>query len=854
MDQKVVNRERLKLKDKDILSPPVVSEPLYQCATAVTVTGMVPHAQVILEVNATTLPAVTSGPTGGLNVQLPSALIAGDKVRARQQTATAISGWSAPPVTVRDHTPDFPAGPPRPEIKPLPLFKCGVETAVANLLIGGNMWVTADGVEVGRENGCGAYQAVRINPPFGLGQKVRAWFEMCKDPSPPSVEQITQSPPALLPAPTFDTIYTGATVVVVRNIANGATITLLRNGANQGTFSSSGGAQAIGCSAVAAGETFSATQQLCPGDPPSPPGGGTVQPCSALPAPQIGPVQGGDTIITITSSVPSATIRVFINGTIAGVGGAPVIPISPAVKIGDTIHVVQDLVGCKGQWASEVKVPCVDPPVAVNPAWLDLFPIGSFDYDDGAGRLGNVFYPAEDDGAKQPFNKRLAKLGPAPIVFLLHGRHNPADPSFLGYDYFQQDLAKMGIIAVSINSNALNGNAHGVANIEDRAHLLIDTIALFQSFNGDASHRLFERIDFNRTGLMGHSRGGDAVVTVPTLISLAGVTIKSVLALAPTNFRFWGGMSTIQPKNHAFMTILPAGDGDVDQNNGAQFYDQAVTGPFKSQVYVHFTNHNFFNRQWLYDDSANYTQPAVMARVEHEHVLSAYGCALYRASLLGHNTLGYLFNRQLPAGVVTQNVHLSFARDKVTTVDHYEDKNTIAKNSLGRPNTQLSGMSADEFVFQQDPGAFGVGAGAAGSFNDSFYGQTTGMVARAGRAGRMFRWEVAKDTSMKNAEIWIRAAEVTDGANVPSGSTGFMLGLEDMNGVRAWLDTNVVGGLPRPYARNSGMIKTMLKTLRFRAACFGAPKFKGDTIQAILIKCDRKDERNFAFDDLQIVT
>jgi len=46
-------------------------------------------------------------------------------------------------------------------------------------------------------------------------------------------------------------------------------------------------------------------------------------------------------------------------------------------------------------------------------------------------------------------------------------------------------------------------------------------------------------IDFKRLGLMGHSRGGDAVVTVPTVISLPGVAIRGVLALAPTNFRFW---------------------------------------------------------------------------------------------------------------------------------------------------------------------------------------------------------------------------------------------------------------------------------------------------------------------------
>jgi hypothetical protein len=114
-----------------------------------------------------------------------------------------------------------------------------------------------------------------------------------------------------------------------------------------------------------------------------------------------------------------------------------------------------------------------------------------------------------------------------------------------------------------------------VQNIVDRADLIIDNIAHFQSLDADPTSIFFQRIDFKRLGLMGHSRGGDAVVIVPTVIGLAGVTIQSVLALAPTNFRYWFGLPTIAPKGYAFATILPAGDGDVVDNNGAQFYDQA---------------------------------------------------------------------------------------------------------------------------------------------------------------------------------------------------------------------------------------------------------------------------------------
>jgi hypothetical protein len=846
MGSEVVNRERLKLRDNpQLLSPPIIGEPLYQCAIAVTVLAYEFDAKIELEIDGTILPAVPGGFPLPDGVTIPVApLVKEQKVRARQTTATAQSGWAGP-VTVGDHTEDYPAGPPRPQVNPAPVYECGVRTGVGNLLTGGNVWITADGVEVGRVNGCKEQQGVNVTPAYGLGQKVRAWFDLCKDPSSPSLEHITIKPPGPPPVPTFETLYEGGQQVTISSIVNGAKVAVYRNGSYLGTWPCWGGSLLIGVAPpLGAGETFTASQSMCPGDPPGGPGGTTVQPCSSLPAPAVGPVQAGDDRITLTHFVPDAVIKVYINGVQVGASGGPVVLLTQTIARGDTVVVVQDLEGCRSQYAVRITVGCIDPPVAANPAWLDLFPVGTLEYGQGSVK-GSVYYPAEDDGVNQPFNKRLAALGRVPIVFMAHGNHSPSDPSYLGYDYLQYDLAKMGIIAVSVDCNALNGAGGGVQNIEDRADLIIDSISHFQGLDGNPASIFFGHIDFDRSGLMGHSRGGDAVVLIPAVISLPGVNIRSALALAPTNFRFWFGLPTIQPKGHAFMTILPAGDGDVRDNNGAQFYDVAVPGPFKSQLYVHFTNHNFFNRQWLFDDSlATPPQPAVMARFDHERILTAYGCALFRATLLGHSTRGYLAEYRRPAGVMYQHVYPSYERNEVLTVDNHEDGNTIGKNSLGQPTTQLAGMSANEYRFLQGGGAY----------NSSFYGESVGMVCKPGAPGRIFLSQLNGTVDLSKKEIWIRAAEVTDGFNVPSGASGFKLGLEDGNGVQAWVDSDEVGGLPRPYARNPGMIKTMLKTMRFKGDCFTqASKLRLDKIQAILIQCDRRDERALAYDDLQIV-
>jgi hypothetical protein len=758
---------------------------------------------------------------------------------------------------VRDHILDYPGGPPRPIVKPAPVFKCGVRTGVGNLLSGGNVWITADGAEVGRVNGCAQQQGVNVAPPYGLGQKVRAWFEICHDPSPPSIEHITQAPPNPLPQLSIDPAFEGGNQVVVRNVVDGARVTLFRNGTPIGPYGCWGGSLVFTLSPMLGGtETLAATQAMCPGDPDSPPVKIPVQPCSALPAPQVGPIQGGDDRVTLMSFVPGASVRVYINNVIAGVGGAPVILLNRRIKRGDTVHIVQDLAGCKGQLALEVKVGCVDPPFAADPSALDLFPVGWLEYGTG-GIKGSVYYPADDDGKSQPFNKRLANLGRVPIVFMAHGNHNPADPSYLGYDYFQRDLAKMGIIAVSIDCNALNGVAGSIQNILDRAELIYDNIAHFQGLDADAASPFHQKIDFARTGLMGHSRGGDAVVMGPAMLSLPGVTIRSALALAPTNFRFSNGQATIAPNGHAFMTILPAGDGDVKNNNGAQFYDLASPGPFKSQIYAHFTNHNFFNRRWLEDDSLlTQPQPAVISRTAHEQILTAYGCAFYRASLLGHATTAYLSGHLRPSGPMTEHVHLSYQQDKATTVDNHEELNDIGVNSMLRPTTQLAGLSAREHTFRQvNPNNPPLPAGAPGTFNGTFFGESTGMVvARGAPPNGVFRSELDAPADITRREIWIRAAEVTNGSTVPGGASGFKLGVEDKAGRRSWIDSDEVGGLPRPYARDPGRIKTMLNTHRFHGQCFTTERdFDPTTVVAILLRCDRPDERAIAFDDLQLV-
>ncbi len=852
-----VPRDKLELRDDPgVISPPRLTQP-YGCAPVVNVTGYLLNATLDIEVNG--IIVINNFPGGspapfGATIPLPNPLVAGQQLRARQHHAGATSSWTSI-VTVRDHTVDYPAGPPRPELFPTPLYACGARTGVNNLLVGSNVWITADGGNVGGVNGANNPQGVDVSPHYQQGQHVRAWASLCNDPSPPSLEQIVQSPPLPLPTPGFDPNYEGGTQLVVNTIVDGATFTLSRNSINLGTFACWGWKCIVGLNPpFTTSDKFTATQELCPGDGPSPSGTGTVLPCSALPAPQVAAVQDGDTQVVLTNFVWGSQIKVFVNLVKKGDGSGPIITLTEPVPHGARIDVWQILGTCQGQTVQELYAQRVAPPVGDDPSALDLFPVGTHEYDGGGTDIdgfhyniqGSIYYPADDDGAEKPFNARLAATGRVPIIVLVHGAHSPNTPSYLGYDYFQRQLAQMGFVAVSVDERETDLKPDWMgwtSNIVRRAELAIASIGFVQQL--DANGPIFQgKIDFSRLGLMGHSRGGDCVIAVAERITIPGVTVKAVLSLAPVN----SGANSGRPHGYAFMTFLPAADGDVVDNNGAQFYDQAQPDLVKTQLYIDHANHNYFNRQW--PDDTNGGIP-IMSRPDHERILSTYGCAFFRYAVRGEPTGEFLVGTVLPPGVQNQNIHLSYDVAGIRVVDNYEG-HPITIDSEARPTAQTGGLIAHDFPFAQGPG----------SFNASFFGDTTGNVAVSKEIGGDFRSQLADLADLTQMEIRVRAAEVYDEMSIPPQPTSFRVGAEDRSGTIGWVSVDDVGGLPRPFDRRAFDVgysrpdktKTMLSTFRFPGHCFAAaePKLNIVAIQAIHLNLDGVINRPIAFDDLEV--
>lgn len=245
----------------------------------------------------------------------------------------------------------------------------------------------------------------------------------------------------------------------------------------------------------------------------------------------------------------------------------------------------------------------------------------------------------------------------ARIVVFVHGRHGvcigtPTAPrqicddttapdgtpletdirSYAGYDYMAKNLASHGYTVMSVEANTSNFDNNwrdGGANA--RSQIIQANLELLFRWNngagpyvpGEPDHtvgtKLTGRLDFaDGIGIMGHSRGGDAVTdyigytrNLRVRSGFQRIVLDAVLALAPVNYT-----ANKMPYGTNYAVLLPACDGDVSTLQGARFFENSKypTGSAdtfaKVQWYVQGTDHNFFNTVWTGDDFSRTDDPA----------------------------------------------------------------------------------------------------------------------------------------------------------------------------------------------------------------------------------------------------
>ncbi len=203
--------------------------------------------------------------------------------------------------------------------------------------------------------------------------------------------------------------------------------------------------------------------------------------------------------------------------------------------------------------------------------------------------------------------------GPFPMVLITHGNHKMEYFSDNGYGYVGELLASRGFITISLDQNFLNySNWSGIPkkDMELRAWLILHHLLQIEEFSNTEGTPFYEKVDFEKIALIGHSRGGLASAMAVDYkkwfaddSSLEGVDrfkIQSVIGLAPTDKAVDGKLPYLWETN--YLVIHGAQDADVNSFQGDRLYGRTRfrdgSRKFKSSLYLAKANHSYFNTDW----------------------------------------------------------------------------------------------------------------------------------------------------------------------------------------------------------------------------------------------------------------
>jgi dienelactone hydrolase len=216
---------------------------------------------------------------------------------------------------------------------------------------------------------------------------------------------------------------------------------------------------------------------------------------------------------------------------------------------------------------------------------------------------GRVWYPQGD--------------GPFPLVLVVHGNHRMQEYSDPGYGYLGELLASRGFILVSVDENFLNG---GLRKENDcRAWILLQHLRVWQAWSQEQGHRFFGLVDMERIGLIGHSRGGEAVAIAGAFNQLPfypddatvelgfGFNIRGIVAIAPCDGQYNPADRPTPLHDLSYLVLQGAYDADVSSYAGTRqlrrlrFTDDQYH--FKAGIYSYRANHGQFNTVWGDNDA-----------------------------------------------------------------------------------------------------------------------------------------------------------------------------------------------------------------------------------------------------------
>ncbi len=210
---------------------------------------------------------------------------------------------------------------------------------------------------------------------------------------------------------------------------------------------------------------------------------------------------------------------------------------------------------------------------------------------------GMIWYPNE--------------VNDCPVLFIIHGNHAISETSYDGYAYLGEYLASYGYMVVSVDENILNTLS---SENDARAVLLLENMEFIEECIQKSEHALFQKGDFTKIALAGHSRGGEAAGISYLFNELEhysengmrrmnyDFSIQSIIEIAPSVDQFQPADHSVILQDVNFLLLQGAYDQDIAGFMGMTQYENVKFTRnewyFKSSIYIENANHGQFNSKW----------------------------------------------------------------------------------------------------------------------------------------------------------------------------------------------------------------------------------------------------------------
>jgi dienelactone hydrolase len=316
--------------------------------------------------------------------------------------------------------------------------------------------------------------------------------------------------------------------------------------------------------------------------------------------------------------------------------------------------------------------------------------------------------------------------GPFPLVLMVHGNHLAEDFSDPGYEYLGRLFASRGTIAVSVDENFLNSTLSDLLAFpkgwseenDARGWLLLEHLRQWREWSRTPGNPFEGRVDLERVGLVGHSRGGEAVAVAgvfnrlpfyPDDARLAfdyGFGIRGIAAIAPVDGQYKPAGDSTRLANVSYFVLHGTNDGDMQSFHGERVFERVRftdgADHFKAGLYVNRANHGQFNTTWGRGDKGGIGDRfldlrALLPEEDQEKVARVFLSAFVEATLHGEAGYRALFRDHrrgaswLPAGVYLQQ----YADSATRVLADYDDDIDVTTAAV--PGARLLGENLSDW-------------------------------------------------------------------------------------------------------------------------------------------------------------